>query len=172
MVKSLIWSSVFLLFFVIFETAILSNIQMLPVIPDLALLALLYISFRNGSFLGETSGFISGLLLDFLSAAPLGLNSFIRTLSGYITGLFSGTFNRDSVFLPAFMGFTATLFKALMTWILSFFFGSAVMVYSIGSSLFWIEVLLNTVLTPVMFAFLSLFSSLLLIGGGADNASD
>ncbi|MDR2897549.1 MAG: rod shape-determining protein MreD [Spirochaetaceae bacterium] len=172
MIKSFIWSSVFLLFFVIFETAILSNIQALPVMPDLALLALLYISFRNGSFAGETSGFVSGLLLDFLSAAPLGLNSFIRTCAGFITGLFSGSFNMDAVFLPAFMGFAATLFKALMTWVLSFFFGSAIMVYSITSSAFWIEVILNTVLTPVIFALLSLFSSLLLVKEGGGNASD
>ena len=53
------------------QTAVLSNWYALPVVPDILLLAVLYISFHNGSTAGEVSGFCSGLLLDFLSASPL-----------------------------------------------------------------------------------------------------
>ena len=49
------------------ETALLSNVVFLPVVPDLLLLVVLYISVQNGSLTGEATGFVSGLLLDFLT---------------------------------------------------------------------------------------------------------
>ena len=61
------------------ETALLSNIIFLPAVPDLLLLIVLYLSVYNGSLTGETAGFVSGLMLDFLTAAPLGLNCLLRT---------------------------------------------------------------------------------------------
>ncbi len=163
MLKTIVWTSVFLLCFTFIETAILSNIVVLPAVPDLVLLVVLYVSVKNGSLVGEISGFISGLLLDFLSAAPLGLNSFLRTLIAYVTGLFSGSFNLDAIFMPALTGCLGTGGKAFGTWILSFFFSSSIVTYSLTSVVFWFEVAANTLLAPVVFALLGLFSPLLVM---------
>ena len=74
MFKSFLCSFLILLCSVIVETSILSNISFLPAVPDLALICVLYFSFLNGKNYGQVSGFLSGLLLDFLSGSPLGFN--------------------------------------------------------------------------------------------------
>ena len=162
MIKSALWSLLFSFCFLIIETVILSNIVFLPVVPDLVLICLIYVSFYNGCSAGETHGFITGFMIDFLSAAPLGLNSLIRTVTGFITGLLKDMFNIDKIFFPAILGCLGTLLKALLLLIVSFLFGDSVSPYKITDSYFWIELCMNTILTPLMFAFLNLFSDLLL----------
>lgn len=154
------WTSITVLFMSLFEAAVLSNMTILPVIPDLVLLVVLYISFMNSSLIGTTTGFISGLLVDFLSASPIGLNAFTKTLTGFFAGKFSGSFNQNKILIPALMGFSATVFKAVITWFLSFFFGSNILIYRISGSSFWFEVIANTVCAPLIFALLGLFSVL------------
>lgn len=163
MIKTSVWSLVFSFSLLIIETALLSNIFFLPVVPDLLLLCLLFVSFTNGSVSGEIHGFFSGLMLDFLSASPLGLNSLLRTVIGFLTGLLKSTFNADKIFFPAILAAASTLIKAFMLFVLSFLFGSKIAVYNLSESLLWIELCMNTVLAPVLFNFLGLFSSMLII---------
>ena len=163
MIKTSLWSLLFSFCLLIIETALLSNIYVIPVVPDLVLLCLLFISFTNGSVSGEVHGFFSGLMLDFLSASPLGLNSLLRTIIGFFAGLLKTTFNADKIFFPAILAAASTLFKACMLFVLNFLFGDKVAVYKFSESLLWIELCMNTVLAPVMFNFLGLFSSLLII---------
>lgn len=161
MIRAFFSSLLFYLFFILFQTAILSNITVLPAVPDLLLLMTLYISLHNGCMLGQTTGFASGLLLDFMSAGPLGLNSLIRTIMGYVFGLFSKTLNTSGFFLPALYGFTATIIKAIILLFISFFFPNGIVTYSLFSFVFIFELILNTMLTPFIFAFLNIFSNIL-----------
>lgn len=158
--RVIFWTSLTVLFFSLFEAAILSNLAFIPAMPDLVMLVIVYVSFMNTSSLGCTTGFISGLLLDFLSASPVGLNAFTKTVTGYVAGKFSGAFNLDRFFIPALMGFVATILKALVTWILSLFFGSAILTYNLIGTTFWLEILVNTVCAPLVFALLGLFPAL------------
>lgn len=158
--RVVIWTTVTVLFFSLFEAAILSNLMFLPVLPDLVMLIIVYVSFMNSSVTGMATGFISGLLLDFLSASPVGLNAFTKTLTGYVAGKFSGSFNMNKVFIPAVMGGCATVFKAIVTLVLSLFFKSDVLVYAVTGSTFWLEVLENMICAPMVFALLGLFSTL------------
>lgn len=143
------------------ETALLSNIVFLPAVPDLLLLVVLYVSVFNGSLAGEAAGFASGLLLDFLTAAPLGLNCLLRTLLGYLAGLLRNVLNVSGIVIPAALALVATVAKALLVGIISFFFPDGVLVHSLFSAAFGMELLLNGALAPMVFAFLSLFSSIL-----------
>ncbi|MBO5236578.1 MAG: rod shape-determining protein MreD [Spirochaetaceae bacterium] len=159
MIRSVV-STFFLMFFVVLiETALLSNIFFLPAVPDLLLLVLLFLSVNNGSTFGEVSGFYSGFLLDFLSASPLGLNSLIRTVIGFLTGLFHKTLNVRGFFIPALMGFLGTLSKVILIQIISFFFPQGIITYNIFSTGFIFELILNTLLCPCVFFLLSLFPS-------------
>lgn len=128
--------------------------------PDLVLLVIVYVSFMNASLTGVTTGFISGFFLDFLSASPIGLNAFTKTVTGFIAGKFSGSFNMSRFGIPAIMGLSATLLKAILTWILSLFFGPDILVYQLTGLVFWFEILANTVASPIVFAILGLFPSL------------
>ena len=159
--KKVFFIFVLLLIVILFETALLSNIRLLPVVPDILLLVLLYISVFNGSLTGEVTGFFSGLMLDFLSAAPLGLNCLLRTLIGFIAGLFNKIVNVSGFFIPVLFGFVGTILKAIFLKCIIFFFPNGVLAYNFFSVVFATELLLNTLLAPVVFWFLSFFSSIL-----------
>lgn len=163
MIKPFLISLLIFLCFTIFETAILSNLIFLPAVPDLLLLCLIYVSLNNGRLFGVSSGFVSGLMLDFLSISPFGLHCLLRTLLGYITGVFNKSLNINGIFLPALFGFCATLIKAFLILCISFFFPLSVHTYSIVSKAFLFELAANTVLTPVVFKFMSFFEKVILV---------
>lgn len=142
------------------QTAVLSNWYALPVVPDILLLAILYISFHNGSTAGEVSGFCSGLLLDFLSASPLGLNAMVRTLMGFLGGLLHRNFETSGIAIPVVLGFAATIAKAFIIRFISFFYPGSVLSYSIFSSVLWYECAFNALCAPILFWFLSFFAIL------------
>ncbi|MDY4675336.1 MAG: rod shape-determining protein MreD [Treponema sp.] len=153
---------VILLVCTLLETALLSNVVFLPVVPDLLLLVVLYISVQNGPLTGEATGFVSGLLLDFLTAAPLGLNCLLRTLFGFFAGLFHDVLNISKIMIPAMLALIATIAKAIIIGFISFFFPNGVITYDLFSASFGMELLFNVILAPLVFAFLSLFSSFLI----------
>ncbi|MGP1586875.1 MAG: rod shape-determining protein MreD [Treponemataceae bacterium] len=148
--------------FLLFETSIVSNLTFLPAFPDFLLIILIYFSLHNGQLLGESNGFVSGLMLDFFTAAPLGFNCLLRTILGWIFGLFHNIFNTRSVLLQAAYGFVGTIIKAVFVFLISLFF-KGVNNYSIFSQIFLTEALLNAIFTPILFIFLNLFSDFLII---------
>jgi rod shape-determining protein MreD len=158
--RVIFWTIVTVLFMSLLEAAILSNLAFLPVMPDLVMLVIVYVSFMNSSTIGSTTGFISGLLIDFLSASPIGLNAFTKTVTGYVAGKFAGAFNLDKIVIPALMGLGATVLKAVVTWILSFFFGPAIVAYRLIGFSLWLEIVANVVCAPLIFGLLSQFPSL------------
>ena len=145
------------------ESAILSNITILPAIPDFALMVVLYFSLRNGKTAGESLGFVSGFIIDFLSFAPLGLNSLVRTIVGYMGGWGNSALNVGGFFLPFFIGGISTIVKAILFFAIAFFFPQLVLTYKILSFEFFSEVLLNAFLCPFVFKFLGLFDKILVI---------
>lgn len=145
-------------FFILLETQLLSNLFFLPVMPDFVLIILLFISINNGSLSGEVTGFTSGLLTDLLSLSPLGFNALVNTLIGFAIGCFKNILVLDGFLIPAFLGLAATVCKAFILLLINFLFPIQLPMPSILSSVFALEIVLNTVLTPVMFRFLRLFS--------------
>lgn len=163
MTKSYISSFLFLVIFVLIETAILSQITILPALPDLMLLCSLYFAVNNGSIHGEITGFTSGLLVDFLSGSPFGLNCLVRTIIGYAAGFLKKMLNLKSIVVTFLIGFLGTILKALLIGSASFFFPNFINTYNIFSKLFLFELLLNSLLCPLMFKFLDFFSSFLIL---------
>jgi rod shape-determining protein MreD len=162
MAKNIVWTTVFVIIAAILQSTLLSRLALYGAVPDLALGILVYSAYVNNTMTGQFSGFFSGLFLDFLSAAPLGLNTFIRTVIGAAAGFFSGTFFLDTIFLPMALCASATLFKAALLFVLHLLFGSAAPAYSIRDLTLWMELLLNTLSAPFLFGFLGLFKPLLI----------
>ncbi len=158
--RVLAWTCVTALFLSLVSATILSNVSFLPIVPDLVLILLVYVSFANGTVIGSTAGFFSGLLLDFLSAAPIGLNACTKAVTGFVAGKFTGSFNLDRVVIPFSMGVIATVLKAGLILILSFFFGPGIVTYRLVGPDFWLELLVNGVSTPVVFSLLAMFPTL------------
>ncbi len=151
--KSAVENIVFILVFLFLEAAVLSNITFFPVLPDFLLILTLYISLTQGCVAGETNGFFSGLLLDFLSASPVGLNGIVRTLIGFVAGLFGGIVNISGIMVPIVIGALGTVFKAIFIRFTAFFFPTVVFTYDIISPILWQEMVCNMVFTPVLFHF-------------------
>jgi rod shape-determining protein MreD len=162
--KSVIWATVFALVAALLQSTLLFRLALYHATPDIALGILVFSAYNNDAMTGELTGFFSGLLLDFLSAAPLGLNTFVRTIIGASVGMLKGVFFLDSMLLPMALCGGATLIKAFFFWILHLLFGPEVPAYSALSPVLWIEFALNTILAPFLFGLLQLFKSLLIKG--------
>jgi rod shape-determining protein MreD len=151
MIKSIIWTVLLCAVAGILQSTVIPKISFLKVIPDLALCILVFSAYVNGTMPGQLSGFFSGLLLDFLSAAPLGMNCFVRTLIGALAGIFKGALFLDMFIMPVILCALATLIKAFIIYILHIIFGSSVPFYSFSSSILWIELGLNCLSAPLLF---------------------
>ncbi|MDR2482533.1 MAG: rod shape-determining protein MreD [Treponema sp.] len=161
MAKNVIWATVFAVAAILLQSTLLARLAVYHAVPDLALGILVFSAYTNGTMTGQLTGFCSGLLMDFLSAAPLGLNAFIRTILGALGGLMNGTLFLDSLFLPMALCAGATLLKALLYYMLHLLFSGAVPAYALLEPTLWIELTLNTLSAPFLFYFLKLFKSLL-----------
>jgi rod shape-determining protein MreD len=167
MAKNVAWALVFSLAAALLQSTLFRRIALYDTIPDLTLGILVYSAYVNGLMTGQMTGFFSGLILDFVSNAPLGLNALIRTIMGALTGLLKGTFFLDTVFLPMILCASATLFKALMLFLLHFLLAGAVPHYALAAPKLWIELAFNTLSAPILFGLLKLFQPLLAGKGDA-----
>jgi len=143
----------------VLQSTLLSHLALYRAVPDLALGIIVYSAYVNGAMTGQLSGFCYGIALDFLSAAPFGLNALVRTIIGALAGFMKGTFFLDILLLPMLLCASATLLKALILFVLSLLM--PVPAYPFAAPVLWAEVALNTLTAPFLFAFLKQFSSLL-----------
>jgi rod shape-determining protein MreD len=159
--KNVIWASIFILAAAILQSTLLLRLAVYHAVPDFALGILVFSAYSNGVMTGQVTGFFSGLIVDFLSAAPLGLNAFMRTIIGSIAGLMKGIFMLDAVFLPMMLCALATLTKAMLLLLLSFLFAEGIRTYQLSAPVLWVELVFNTMTAPVLFGLLNRFSALL-----------
>ena len=125
------------------------------VTPDIALLILILSANQQGSLRSQTSGFISGLIQDFLSITPLGFHAFTRTVIAYLNGLFKGKLFLDPILMPVLLAAIGTFLKALLGYLLLVFFAPehADMVFTARLG---IEIGINSILAPFLYALLKL----------------
>lgn len=164
MAKSLFFSTFVLLCATIIESSILSNINFLYVVPDLVLMCSIYFGLLNGKIAGETTGFISGLFLDWITGLPMGFNCLYRTIIGYLCGLFSNTIIITGIVMPMLSVGLGTIAKALFIDLITLFYPN-VEIYATGliSYEFLFEFVENIILAPFIFKFLGFFKKYLSI---------
>ena len=170
MIKNILWTSVFAVIAAILQSTLLSHIALYRAVPDLALGIIVYSAYINGSMAGQLAGFTSGVILDFLSAAPLGLNALMRSIIGTLAGMLKGAFFLDFLFLPMALCAAATLLKAVTFFVLQMLLGDTIPVYHLNSATLWIELAFNTISAPFLFALLKMLNRLLMGKGGPDAA--
>ncbi|MDR3284508.1 MAG: rod shape-determining protein MreD [Treponema sp.] len=164
MIRTFTAAIMMLLSVTLFETLVFTNITFLPTLPDLTMLAVMYLSLHNGPLFGETSGFLSGLMLDFLTSGPFGLNCFMRTIIGFLSGLFHRAINTRFFLVHMALGFFGVLLKALLRFFLAFVYpNSNIVTYDIFSIQFASELGLNAAAAPLVFWILSWTRNLLIL---------
>ncbi|MDR2343510.1 MAG: rod shape-determining protein MreD [Spirochaetaceae bacterium] len=155
MTKKIVWTTVLITAAAILQSTLLSPLPLhFYAKPDIALDILVFSAYLNGMMAGQLSGFFSGILLDFLSNAPLGLNLFIRTVIGAAAGLLNGSFLLDGILLPATLCAGATLLKAGLLFLLNLLFAGIIPAYQFETPTLWVELGMNSVLAPLIFILL------------------
>ena len=151
---------------VLLQSTLLNRIAIKGVRPDLALIVLIFVSMRRGSMVGQVSGFAAGIFEDLMNVSPLGFHSLMRTLIGYLYGIFAGNVFIDPFLMPMILTVIATILKGLLAGIISAIFGIASSGFITFTGRLWIEVAYNGVLAPFLFALLGLFQDLQAGGQG------
>jgi len=145
---------------VLLQSTLLHFISIQGIIPDLSLIALVFLSNRNGKVVGETIGFAGGLFEDFLSLSPLGFHALIKTLLGFTFGFTHGVVFIGDIMMPMLMIGIASIVKGVLVSFISSFFQMSLSGYSFFSLKTLIEIGYNVVLAPFVFAFLGLLKFL------------
>jgi len=138
---------------IILQTTILAKFTFKGIKPDYVLIMIILLSNYTGSIKGQLLGFTSGLVEDFLSLSPLGFNSLVNTVIGYLAGITSGKIFLDPILVPVVFIFIGTLLKSFLSFLIFSFFlkEKADFIYT-GSLL--IEIGMNIILTPFIYLFL------------------
>jgi len=141
---------------IVLQSTILSKIAIRGVRPDLALIVLVFVSLRRGSMVGQVTGFASGFIEDLMNVSPLGFHSLLKTVIGFLYGLFSGNVFIDPFLMPIILTIAATILKGFVSGLISSIFGIAASGFITFAGRLWIEVGYNAVLAPFLFALLNL----------------
>jgi len=142
---------------ILLQSTLLGKIAIRGVKPDLAMIVLVFVSLRRGSMVGQVSGFASGFLEDLMNVSPLGFHSLLKTVIGYLYGVFSGNVFVDPFLMPMVLAVAATILKGVLAGIVSAVFGISSSGFITFTGRLWIEVAYNGVLAPFLFALLNLF---------------
>ena len=108
---------------ILLQSTLLVHVAIGGVKPDLALIVLIFVSLRKGSMVGQLTGFLSGILEDFMSVSPLGFHPLMRAVIGFLYGVFAGNVFVDPFLMPMILAIVATLLKGVLSGLVSAIFG-------------------------------------------------
>jgi rod shape-determining protein MreD len=138
------------------QSTILGRIAILGVRPDLALIVLMFVALRRGSMTAQIGGFAAGIVEDLVSASPVGFHMLLRTLIGFLYGIFSGNVFLDPLLMPIVLTIAATIIKGLISGLVSLLFGLQSSGFMYFAGRLWIEAGYNALAAPFLFALLNL----------------
>ncbi len=155
MKKYTITSPVLLIVIVILQTTILKNFAFKGVKPDLVLIILVIFSNYFGKTRGELFGAAAGIVQDLLSLSPLGFNTILNTVSGYIAGSTKGKLFLDPLVTPVILVAVFTLLKEALSFLLLLIFIPD-NIGQVFNQAFLIASGMNILLTPFIFYILKI----------------
>jgi len=141
---------------VVLQSTILGKVAILGVRPDLALVVLMFVALRRGSMTAQVSGFAAGIVEDLVSASPVGFHMLLRTLIGFLYGIFSGNVFVDPLLMPIVLTIVATILKGVISGLVSLLFGLQSSGFMYFAGRLWIEAGYNALAAPFLFALLNL----------------
>ena len=122
---------------------------------DIVLIALIAFSYSDTIINGQFYGFITGIIEDIISISPLGFNGLIKTIIGFSYGRIKGKIFLDPILMPIIFVFIGTIYKYIISIIILLFLEQPI--GYLFKSIFWIELGLNSIMAPVVFAILKAF---------------
>ncbi len=109
---------------VVLQWLVFGNLALWGVVPDAVLLFVAVTAIKRGRMAGAVAGFSAGLLMDILTNPQMfGLNALVKTLMGFVVGLFRSDQGENTRIGPpqAFLGalVVATVQNGIMTILLA-----------------------------------------------------
>ena len=150
----------FLLLFVavLLQYTVLDRLKILEARLDLTIILTLYFGFKGGIMAGQTTGFMAGLLEDLIPIKNFGINMLIKTVIGFVSGLFHKRIYTD-VFLTIFLiTLGGSLLKGVLYMLVVQIFiksMSFAMIKAYFVNTLLIEMLLNAFVAPLIFNLLN-----------------
>ena len=120
--------------------------------PDIVLIGLVFISMRKGKITGSVGGFVSGLILDFLSFSFLGLMALSKTVTCFFAGFFFNEMKVDR-YLSSYVFVLVVFICSLINNVFYF------MIYFQGTMLAPADILIRYILPTALYtAFVSIIA--------------
>ncbi|HNR89858.1 MAG TPA: rod shape-determining protein MreD [Spirochaetota bacterium] len=117
--------------------------------PDLLFIIVIYFGYSFGSFYGEVTGFVGGLLHDAISNSPIGFLAFSKMALGFVVGMFGRAVFKENILTVLLLLFIASLAKGVLSLFLAFVFHQAAV--SDILSIIIPEAFYNAILAPPLF---------------------
>ena len=105
----------------ILQSTVIGYIRIFNVMPDLALLLVIFFGLFFGLGVGLEIGFVAGLLKDILSTDIFGINTLTLAITGLTIGALSAKFFKESRTTQAILVFAFALFSMLIHYLIFLF---------------------------------------------------
>jgi rod shape-determining protein MreD len=135
---------------IIAETTLLKGVDISGVRPAFYLVCFIFLAYSQGSVNGVLLGFSTGLILDFISIAPLGFSAFSLSLIGYGLSSLRGKLFLDPIFMPIVL----TVVVSLINWLLAIFIISVFQIdpsRELVSGSLLLQIALNALIAPLIY---------------------
>lgn len=117
---------------------------------DLILIFIVYTGLKFGSIRGMAIGFILGLIEDIMSITLIGINTFSKTLLGFLSGKLN-IFYKDNKFAQVLIVFVFTLLDSFIVFVLIYFFQKQLNLQGFVRNLLPVMIFLNSIFSPLIF---------------------
>ncbi len=151
MIKSLIVNVLIASALVLLQSTFMHYIAVYGVIPDMVLIFILFVSLKEGSRKGEILGFSAGLLVDFLSLAPLGFHGLVYAVIGFFAGLPNRNVSTESLLTQTLFITLAITVKYILSSLLIAVFTIETTSFSLLGQNFLFEFIYTILLVPLFF---------------------
>ena len=145
--------------FVLFTLALTLIFQILMpmyltfgIIPEFALISVIFFAFKYGSLFGELYGFICGIMVDTLTVHVFGLRALLFTITGYSVGVFSKKLDESKPEVQVLVVFIS---------LLAYYISDTIFIKSENATFnffrFTLGIIFNCILTPFVFMALNIW---------------
>ncbi len=135
----------------VLQSTILPSLSIFGVVPNTALIFIIFVSLNKGRYYGGFLGLAIGLIQDIIFGTTIGINGFIYFFIGFILGYLEEDVARDSIIMPAICSIFATIFYNFMYFLFMFFLSRGIPFGLIMKEILLVEIIYNTLLTIIVF---------------------
>ncbi len=146
---------------ILLQSTILNRFPIWGARMDLVLMTTILLSLLRGARFGAGYGFASGFLQDVLSGQFIGANALTKMSIGYLAGSVQERLFQDNPITPILVVMVGTFVHELLFWSVLGIFGRTIPFTTAFSRLVLPVVMMNSILSPVVFYLLKRFDRFL-----------